>query len=316
MALVDTKSLYTNSGNATTDQANLQTNLNNILAWTDAAAAQGAEFVGFPELCLNGYAYASNMSWLSLTGPQVQAVEQKALQKGIYISVGLAELDSQGKKWNTQIVVNPAGQIVGWHHKTWLTSEVGYTSTGTDHNVFAVKGGIKMGISTCADGTDYYNLKALVDNGADIIYGPHANTTGSTIQGWYNFRAKWGGTYPGTWSNQTTSNNGPAATMPNGGWIDYLSDYSGRPVYAALHNNAAWYAPPRSGEPSMNWAAGNWFIAPDGTTLARESPTSPADANGHTTYENMLIYNLPIPEPVTLTLLAAGGVMLSRRRRA
>lgn len=40
-----------------------------------------------------------------------------------------------------------------------------------------------MGITTCADGSNYANLKALADNGAQLIYGPHANTTGSTITG-------------------------------------------------------------------------------------------------------------------------------------
>ena len=50
-----------------------------------------------------------------------------------------------------------------------------------------------MGITICADGTDRKNLQALVDNGAQLIYGPHANTTGGTTAGWYKFRAAWGG---------------------------------------------------------------------------------------------------------------------------
>jgi hypothetical protein len=57
-----------------------------------------------------------------------------------------------------------------------------------------------MGIPTCADGTDQKNLQALVDNGAQIVYGPHANTTGGTTAGWYKFRAAWGG--PNGWIAQ------------------------------------------------------------------------------------------------------------------
>ena len=38
-----------------------------------------------------------------------------------------------------------------------------------------------MGILICADGTDFRNLKATVDGGAKILYGPHANTTVSTL---------------------------------------------------------------------------------------------------------------------------------------
>src|SRR5262249_42630116 len=156
------------------------------------AAARGAEFIGFPELSLNGYHFSKDTTWLRLDGPEVQSVARKALEKRVYLSVGLAEEDPTGAKWNTQIVIDPRGQVIGWHHKTWLTNEKRLAQVGVDHNVFAVKG-TTMGIATCADGTDYLNLKALADRGARIIYGPHANTTGGTIAGWYRFRAKWGG---------------------------------------------------------------------------------------------------------------------------
>src|SRR5947208_534203 len=85
--------------------------------------------------------------------PTVASLQQKAVEKGIYLSAGLAEVDAAGKKWNTQIVIDPKGQIVGKHHKIYLTKEKGFTEAGTEHNVFDVKG-LKMGISTCADGSD------------------------------------------------------------------------------------------------------------------------------------------------------------------
>ncbi|MGH2688508.1 MAG: nitrilase-related carbon-nitrogen hydrolase, partial [Actinomycetota bacterium] len=145
-------------------------------------------------------------------------------------------------------------------------AEVGFTEAGTDHNVFKVKGA-RMGISTCADGTNRDNVKALVENGAQIIYGPHANTTGSTIAGWYNFRKAWGGA---------------------GGWIAEFK------VYAALHNHAALYnaefAPPVPGDSSTRWASGSWPIGPDGSTLA-QMPTSTNKADSK---EFVLVYNVPI----------------------
>jgi predicted amidohydrolase len=265
MALVSMKCLYSDGPDAAGNKANIQANLKRHAQFIDLAAARGAEFVGFPELSLNGYHFSNRMTWLSLDGPEVRALAQKAVEKGVYISAGIAEQDPSGKRWNTQLVIDPKGRIVGSHHKIWLTKEKGFTEAGTDHNVFEVKG-VKMGIATCADGTGQKNLQALAANGARIIYGPHANTTGGTTAGWYKFRAAWGG--------------------PNG-WIAQLK------IYAALHNHAGLYDPkfnpPAGKDSSTGFASGAWFIGPDGKTLAQmPSSTQRSDSR-----EYVLIYNIP-----------------------
>ena len=266
MALVNMKCLYSDSADAAANRKNIQTNLNRHMDFIDSLAAQGVEFVGFPELSINGYHFSANMTWLSLTGPEVKALQQRALEKGLYLSAGIGEQDADGKKWNTQFVIDPKGRIIGWHHKIWLTKEKGFVEAGTDHNVFAVKG-VKMGISTCADGTDQKNLQALAANGARIIYGPHANTTGGTTAGWYKFRAAWGG--------------------PNG-WIAQLK------VHAALHNHAGLYnpefRPPVADDSNSGWASGAWFIGPDGQTLAQMQPSSEKSDSK----EFILICNIPL----------------------
>ncbi len=286
MALVSMKSLYTDGPDAAANQKNLQTNLDRHLYFIDRAAAQGAEFVGFPELSLNGYHFSPNTTWLSLAGPQVKALAQKAVEKSVYVSAGIAEAAPDGKKWNTHFVLGPDGKVVGWHHKIWLTAEKGFTEAGTDHNVFEVKGA-RMGISTCADGSDYLNVKALADAGARIIYGPHANTTGSTLAGWYRFRGKWGGTWDGKQAPSKTSNEGPEAPMPSGGWIAQLK------VYAALHNHAGLYHPdfnpPATGDANNRFASGAWFIGPDGQTLAQ----MPSSTQKDDSKEFVLLCNIP-----------------------
>jgi predicted amidohydrolase len=266
MALVNLKSVTSDGADVAANQKNIKANLDRHLYFIDKATAQGAEFVGFPELSINGYHFSKDMTWLSLSGPEAQVLAKKAIEKKIYVSAGMAEKDAQGKCWNTQFVLGPDGKVVGWHHKIWLTAEKGFTEAGTDHNVFEVKGA-KMGISICADGTAKDNVKALVDNGAKIIYGPHANTTGSTIAGWYNFRKDWGG--------------------PDG-WIAEFK------VHAALHNHAALYNPdfnpPVTSDSSTRWASGSWFIGPDGATLA-QMPTS-TDRND--SKEFILIHDVPL----------------------
>lgn len=289
IALVNMKCQTAASDNAEANKAAIDANLKRHLYFIDKAIEQGAEFVGFPELSINGYKYSKTMPWLSLTGPEVGVLAAKAKEKGIYISAGLAEQDEQGKKWNTQIVIAPDGKIVGKHHKIWLTAENGFTEKGTDHNVFEVKG-VKMGIVTCADGTDYNNLKAKVDKGAQILYGPHANTTGSTVAGWYNFRSRWGGKWNDEYTELATSNNGPKAKVPAKGWVNQLG------VYAVIHNHAGLFNPdfdppvPADKDSNTRWASGAWFIGPDGSTLA-QMPTS---TNKGDSKEYMLIHNIPI----------------------
>lgn len=124
-----------------------------------------------------------------------------------------------------------------------------------------------MGIAICADGTDRKNLQALVDGGAKIIYGPHANSTGGTIAGWYKFRTAWGG---------------------EKGWIAEMK------VHAALHNHAGLYdsamQPPTEKDTNTGWASGSWFIGPDGKTLA-QMPTS---VDRGASKEFVLMYNVPL----------------------
>ena len=124
-----------------------------------------------------------------------------------------------------------------------------------------------MGITICADGTDRKNLEALVQNGAKILYGPHANTTGGTTAGWYKFRSAWGG--------------------PEG-WIAQMK------VTAALHNHAGLYNPefqaPAGNDGNSGWASGAWFIGPDGRTLA-QMPSSSQRADSK---EHVLICNVPL----------------------
>ena len=162
--------------------------------------------------------------------------------------------------------INKSGKIVGSYHKIWLTKEQGFVEPGSEHPVFEVKG-VKMGISICADGTDRKNLEALVQNGAKILYGPHANTTGGTTAGWYKFRSAWGG--------------------PEG-WIAQMK------VTAALHNHAGLYNPefqaPAGNDGNSGWASGAWFIGPDGQTLAQmPSSTQRTDSK-----EFVLVCNIPI----------------------
>jgi predicted amidohydrolase len=266
MALVSMKSVYTDGADAAANRAGIESNLKRHGLFIDRAAAEGAEFVGFPELSVNGYHFSATMTWLSLEGPEVGALAKKAREKGLYVGAGIAEQDSGGRRWNTQVVLGPDGKVAGRHRKIWLTKEKGFVEAGTSHDVFEVKGA-KMGIVTCADGTDRKNLQALAEQGAKILYGPHANTTGGTLAGWYRFRAAWGG--------------------PEG-WISQLR------LHAALVNQAGMFHPDFDPSPGADanagWAGGAWFIGPDGRTLAQV----PSSTRKEDSREAVLVWNVPL----------------------
>lgn len=272
MALVNMKCLRSDGPDAGANRENVRRNLERHLWFVDRVAAEGAEFVGFPELSLNGYWFSDTMAWLRLDGPEVRALADRAAARGVAIAAGLAEQDAAGRRWNTHVVLGSDGRIVGRHRKRWLTGERGFTEPGTDTDVFEVKG-LKIGIATCADCSDYALVKALVDNGARLVYGPHANTTGGTTEGWYAFRARWGGAWDGTTVPADPRAPDPRGEWPAGGWCHRLG------IYAALHNHAALYDPafdPPAGadEPLKHWASGAWFISPEGVTLG-QMPSSP-----------------------------------------
>lgn len=62
MALVNIKCLTSDGADPAANQANLQENLKRHLAFIDRLAAEGAEFVGFPELSINGYRFGAGMT--------------------------------------------------------------------------------------------------------------------------------------------------------------------------------------------------------------------------------------------------------------
>jgi len=287
VALIAMKSLYSDTPDVATNRKNIQINLDRHMYFIDRAAAEGAEFIGFPEASISGYHYSPNMTWLRLDGPEIKAIQRKAAEKDVYVGVGIAEEDAAGKRWETQVVIGPDGKIVGTQHKIWLTKEKGFIGIGTEHNVFEVKG-VKMGIIICADGTDFANIKALADRGAKIIYAPHANTTGGTIAGWYRFRARWAGQWDGNFVKSKTSNEGPEADMPSGGWMSQLKLYAALVNCAGLYNPD--YNPPVAQDSNNGFASGAWIIGPDGSTLA-QIPTSTNKADSK---EYILIYNIPI----------------------
>ena len=100
-----------------------------LLAMMREAASRGAKLVVFPELALTTFVPRYWMSEeeaveryfeKSMPGPQTQVLFDAARDLGIGFHLGFAELTPDGRRFNTAILVDTAGRIVGRYRKIHL----------------------------------------------------------------------------------------------------------------------------------------------------------------------------------------------------
>lgn len=93
-------------------------NLRAITQQAQAAKAQGAELVVFPELSLSG-GYVDDTSALAVDGPEVRALLNLAIELRVHLVAGLVLAEGQAL-YNSAVVVGPEGGV-GHYHKLHLS---------------------------------------------------------------------------------------------------------------------------------------------------------------------------------------------------
>lgn len=162
----------------------IEGNLGSIDRLLGDAVGQGADIVCFPELSVCGY-NTSERSGDPANGTRIpptveipsettDALEAIGKRHGIWFLVGLLERDSSGIVYNTQLVISPDG-IEGKYRKTHVpTTEIGTWRHGDDLPIFNHPK-IRFGIEICYD-THFPEVSAaLAENGAELIFMPHAS---------------------------------------------------------------------------------------------------------------------------------------------
>lgn len=127
--------------------------------------------------------YAEDPSYLSeiaeiIPGNFTDSLAFYAKKYAIYISIGLAERAGD-RIYNSIIVINPGGEIIGIHRKNTLTSEdkkSGYSSL-KNANVISING-FKAGLMICADVNGRWLTEKYIDEGIDIILSAFASPIG------------------------------------------------------------------------------------------------------------------------------------------
>lgn len=165
-----------------------EANLQSAARLIDQAAAAGAQMVALPEY-FNLYGTMPDViaGAETVPGPSSQLLQEKAREHGIYIHGGsIAErIPGDEKCWFTNLVVDPAGEIIARYRKIHLfdidiadrvsDSESSIARPGQEMVTFENEHGC-FGLSICYDLRFPELYRALTLAGARVIFLPAAFT--------------------------------------------------------------------------------------------------------------------------------------------
>ena len=160
------------------------------------AAARGAKIVCTPEAAVQGYVRVDLPPGTPMDDPKIVGERAKILQAaesvpgpstdrfarlakdlGIWIVFGIDE-NRDGKLFNTAVLANPQGQIVGKYSKVHLQNWM--VASGVNHGdsfpVWEVEIGgvkVKIGIEICYDIQHPEATRELALGGAEIVFNPY-----------------------------------------------------------------------------------------------------------------------------------------------
>ena len=137
------------------------------------AAAEGADWVLTPELCIPGYLFTEKIGcdWI-LPQPDdwMQSFCGLVKDKGLTVFLSHPERDTEtGKLHNTAFVINPLGEIIGKHRKIrTLGGAEGWSSPGGEAKPVDC-GPVKAGILVCSDAYKNEVAQEHKDQGAQLL---------------------------------------------------------------------------------------------------------------------------------------------------
>jgi predicted amidohydrolase len=148
-----------------------------LVSLTERAARGGARIVVHTEMATSGYAYFSRGEIARVAepipGPTTRAIGRVARRYGLYVAVGLPEVDSATRRYyNAVALVGPDGRVLGRYRKRNNLLEASYNAWVWDSiPTFSTPYG-RLGIVICADMfySQFPRLAAL--QGTNILLAP------------------------------------------------------------------------------------------------------------------------------------------------
>ncbi len=145
---------------------NKERNLERIKSYIKAASKRGADIIVFPEMALNGYDNEPDKEWKDkmqvmtaepIPGSSSESVAEVTKECGIYAVFGMAELDTDGKVYNSACVCGPNG-IIGAYRKIHpALEEICWCSRGDEPFSFDTPWG-PVGVGICYDSYSFHEL--------------------------------------------------------------------------------------------------------------------------------------------------------------
>ncbi len=165
-----------------------QQNFSKIADMASLAASRGAQLVAFPEVSM--YNYGTPMHNLvphaeALNGSFVTGLAQIARENSIFIVAGMFEsIPGDQYVFNTIVVVNAAGELIGHYRKIHLFDAFGWKEseriTAGDGSILTFKcNEITFGIMTCYDLRFPELARHLAASGSQAILVPAAWVSGA-----------------------------------------------------------------------------------------------------------------------------------------
>ena len=152
-------------------------NLQTMKRWTVMAAAQNADIVCFPELCITGYHARDTIigAALPIDSKAVEAVLHMAVESDIAIVAGLAERDKGERIYSSAFACDKTG-LLGIYRKVHLgpPEKKIFTQADAIGPLFKTNG-FTFGIQLCYDAHFPELSTHMAALGADAIFFPHAS---------------------------------------------------------------------------------------------------------------------------------------------
>ena len=152
-----------------------QTNLKKAGKMIESASRKGAEIVCLPEYFSTGGRADSFVLGEPIPGHTTDFLSERAKKNRIWIIGGSILERSESETYNTSVVIDKDGRIVGKYRKTHLWLDEHYIKPGKEYPVFEV-GRCKIGIMICWDIVFPEVARILRLKGAEIVFCPSSPT--------------------------------------------------------------------------------------------------------------------------------------------
>lgn len=162
---------------------NVEKTIDKAISFVKEASANGAQLIAFPEVFVAGYPYwnwimtpVQGSAWyeklykasVAVPSPEIDRICQAAKENNIHIVIGINERgDSYGEIYNTNLIIDNHGNLIGKHRKlvpTWAEKLTWTSGDGSSLKVYKTEIG-PIGTLACGENTNTLARFTLLSQG-------------------------------------------------------------------------------------------------------------------------------------------------------